>query len=83
MTAAGALELARYGIRVNSIHPGVIDTPLLGDMPAVDPASLVKTTPMRRMGTPEEIAKVALFLASDESSYMTGAHVTVDGGLTA
>ena len=82
MTASAALELARDGIRVNSIHPGVIDTPMLGDAPSnID--VMVKHTPLRRMGTPEEIAAVALFLASDESSYMTGAHVPVDGGVIA
>lgn len=83
MTAAGALELARYGIRVNSIHPGVVDTPMLGDSFDRESNALVRTTPMRRMAAPEEIANVALFLASDESSYMTGAHVPVDGGITA
>jgi 3alpha(or 20beta)-hydroxysteroid dehydrogenase len=81
MTAAAALELARYGIRVNSIHPGVIDTPMLGRASKAD--QVVKGTPMRRMGTPDEIANVALFLASDESSFMTGAHVPVDGGVVA
>jgi 3alpha(or 20beta)-hydroxysteroid dehydrogenase len=80
MTAAAALELARDKIRVNSIHPGVIDTPMLGDF--ADNEKVLRATPMRRMGTPEEIANVALFLASDESSYMTGAHVVVDGGIT-
>jgi 3alpha(or 20beta)-hydroxysteroid dehydrogenase len=80
MTAAAALELARYRIRVNSIHPGVIDTPMLGDF--TENEKIVRATPLRRMGTPEEIANVALFLASDESSYMTGAHVVVDGGIT-
>jgi len=83
MTAAGALELARYKIRVNSIHPGVVDTPMLGDFFDRNNDTLVRTTPMRRMAHPGEIANVALFLASDESSYMTGAHVPVDGGITA
>ena len=78
---SAALELARFGIRVNSIHPGVIDTPMLGRAPKAD--QVIKATPMRRMGTPDEIANVALFLASDESSYMTGAHVPVDGGVVA
>jgi 3alpha(or 20beta)-hydroxysteroid dehydrogenase len=82
MTAAAALELARNKIRVNSIHPGVIDTPMLGDISDTNSDALIRTTPLRRMGTPEEIANVALFLASDESSYMTGAHVVVDGGIT-
>ncbi len=82
MTAAGALELARYKIRVNSIHPGVVDTPMLGDFFDRSNDTLVRTTPMRRMAQPDEIANVALFLASDESSYMTGAHVPVDGGAT-
>lgn len=79
MTACAAVELARDGIRVNSIHPGVIDTPILEHAPA-DPSKMVGTTPMRRIGTPDEVARAALFLASDESSYMTGAHVAVDGG---
>ena len=72
MTAAGALELARDEIRVNSIHPGVIDTPMLNEFGNTNSDAVVKGTPLRRMGTPEEIANVALFLASDESSYMTG-----------
>ncbi|MFN0026151.1 MAG: glucose 1-dehydrogenase [Acidimicrobiales bacterium] len=80
MTAAAALELARQKIRVNSIHPGVIETPMLGGISPEMHAGLVRATPMRRMGEPAEIARVALFLASDESSYMTGAHVPVDGG---
>jgi 3alpha(or 20beta)-hydroxysteroid dehydrogenase len=83
MTACAALELARYGIRVNSIHPGVIETPMLGDITPATRGAMVKSTPLRRVGRPEEIAQVALFLGSDESSYMTGAHLPVDGGITA
>jgi 3alpha(or 20beta)-hydroxysteroid dehydrogenase len=82
MTACAAMELARYGIRVNSIHPGVIDTPMIVGSTPEGMNSMVKATPLRRIGRPQEIAQVALFLASDESSYMTGAHVPVDGGLT-
>ncbi len=82
MTACAALELARHNIRVNSIHPGVIDTPMLGVNTTEMNAGMIKGTPMRRMGEPIEIARVALFLASDEASYMTGAHVPVDGGVT-
>jgi 3alpha(or 20beta)-hydroxysteroid dehydrogenase len=82
MTASAALELARYGIRVNSIHPGVIDTPMIAQTTPEMTKAMVKATPLRRFGQPAEIAQVALFLASDESSYMTGAHVPVDGGLT-
>lgn len=82
MTASAALELARYNIRVNSVHPGVIDTPMLVmNTPEVN-AALIKGTPLRRMGTPDEVARVVVFLASEESSYMTGAHVPVDGGVT-
>jgi 3alpha(or 20beta)-hydroxysteroid dehydrogenase len=83
MTAAAALELARYNIRVNSIHPGVIDTDMISTNTPEMTAGMVKATPLRRLGAPEEIAEVALFLASDESSYMTGAHLPVDGGITA
>ncbi len=82
MTAAAALELARNRIRVNSIHPGVIDTPMVASEDPEINNRLIRATPMRRVGEPEEIARVALFLASDESSYMTGAHVPVDGGVT-
>ena len=83
MTAAAALELARNGIRVNSIHPGVIETPMVADATPEMKNALIKATPLRRIGRPEEIAQVAVFLASDESSYMTGAHLPVDGGITA
>jgi 3alpha(or 20beta)-hydroxysteroid dehydrogenase len=82
MTACAALELARNKIRVNSIHPGVIDTPMVASDDPTANDRLVRATPMRRVGEPEEIARVALFLASDDSSYMTGAHVPVDGGVT-
>jgi 3alpha(or 20beta)-hydroxysteroid dehydrogenase len=83
MTAAAASELAHFQIRVNSIHPGVIDTPMVAGISPEMSAAMIKATPLRRLGAPEEIANVALFLASDESSYMTGAHLTVDGGATA
>jgi len=83
MTACAALELARDNIRVNSIHPGVIDTPMVASDDPTATDRIVRATPMRRVGEPIEIARVALFLASDEASYMTGAHVPVDGGVTA
>ncbi len=83
MTASGALELARYNIRVNSIHPGVIDTDMIQTNTPEMTAAMVKLTPLRRLGGVDEVANLALFLASDESSYMTGAHVPVDGGITA
>jgi 3alpha(or 20beta)-hydroxysteroid dehydrogenase len=82
MTAAAALELARHRIRVNSIHPGVIDTAMTAGSTPEIMSAMMKATPLRRVGLPVEIARVALFLASDESSYMTGAHVPVDGGMT-
>ncbi len=82
MTACAALELARDNIRVNSIHPGVIDTPMVASDDPTATDRIVRATPLRRVGEPEEIARVALFLASDEASYMTGAHVPVDGGVT-
>jgi 3alpha(or 20beta)-hydroxysteroid dehydrogenase len=75
--------LGPFGVRVNSIHPGVIDTPMLGgpDSPARPRLEeLMERQPIRRMGRPEEVAFLALFLASDESSYITGAAIPVDGG---
>ena len=77
-----ALELAPHNIRVNAVAPGGIATPGVTAMGggAPDEATL-SGIPMHRMGEPDEIGKVVLFLASDLSSYMTGSHVVVDGGL--
>jgi 3alpha(or 20beta)-hydroxysteroid dehydrogenase len=86
MTRSAALELGRYGIRVNSIHPGFIDTPMLrGASPELSASlqTLLDQQPIPRLGTPDEIASLALFLASDESSYCTGAEFVIDGGHTA
>ncbi len=80
MTRAAALELAPRGIRVNSVHPGAIDTPMVAANPQDMVAAVIAATPLQRIGRPEEVAEVALFLASDASSYMTGAAVPVDGG---
>ncbi len=80
-----AVEYARRGIRANALCPGPIDTPLLAELIA-DPERRHRRLvhiPMGRFGQPEEIARSALFLASDESSFMTGAALVVDGGITA
>lgn len=79
-TRSIALEYATRNIRVNAICPGFIDTPILGD---TDRSALIEATPMKRLGKPEEIAKAVLFLASDDSSFMTGSALVVDGGYTA
>jgi 3alpha(or 20beta)-hydroxysteroid dehydrogenase len=86
MTKSAAQELGRYGIRVNSIHPGLIETAMLHQIPGIDAGGLedrVRTIPLRRVADPGEVAKLALFLASDDSSYSTGAEFIIDGGLTA
>ncbi|HLZ56070.1 MAG TPA: SDR family oxidoreductase [Ktedonosporobacter sp.] len=78
-----ALELAPYNITVNNIAPGAVDTPIDADVKA-DPekyAALLKEIPLHRMGQPEEIARLALYLASDASSYVTGSTFVIDGGL--
>lgn len=77
-----ALSYVGDGIRSNSIHPGIIDTPLIAAQDAGITQGVVDATPMGRLGTPREIAYGALFLASDESSYMTGAELVIDGGYT-
>jgi glucose 1-dehydrogenase len=79
-----ALELADYGIRVNNIAPGAILTPL-NTATVEDPdklALLQRVVPQRRMGTPEEVATLAVFLASDRAAYVTGSTYTVDGGMS-
>ncbi|MCS5734733.1 SDR family NAD(P)-dependent oxidoreductase [Herbiconiux daphne] len=77
-----ALSYAADGIRANSIHPGIIDTPLIAAQDAQITAGVVAQTPLGRLGTAQEIAFGALFLASDESSFMTGAELVIDGGYT-
>ena len=84
-TKAAAVQLARDNIRVNSVHPGVMP-PMRTSMMTGDPAMrerMMKTIPMRREGKVEEVAYANLFLASDESSYITGVELPVDGGFVA
>ncbi|GAA0787136.1 elongation factor P 5-aminopentanone reductase [Hathewaya limosa] len=79
-TKALGKELAPSGIRVNAISPGVIDTEMNNCLSKEDKESLEEEIPMNRMGMPEEIGKVAVFLAKEDSSYMTGQVLRVDGG---
>ena len=79
-TKATAVEHAKEGIRANSIHPGFVLTPMTARYPTED---RIAQTPMGRLATPEDIAPGALFLASDDSRFMTGAELVIDGGLTA
>lgn len=81
LTQSAALEFAPLNIRVNSIHPGAIDTPMLVQEDTKDAvAEFAKTIPLRRIAQPREIAQLALFLASDEGSYCTGSEFVIDGG---
>jgi NAD(P)-dependent dehydrogenase (short-subunit alcohol dehydrogenase family) len=84
LTQVMAMDLAQFGIRVNAIAPGPVDTPLTQRVhtPATRDA-WTRATMLRRYGTPEEIAAAALFLASDDASYVTGHILPVDGGFTA
>lgn len=85
LTKAAALEYAKQGIRVNAICPGVIWTPMVERVVATPDMrkALEAMEPAGRFGTPEEIARLALFLASDDSTFCTGAPFTIDGGLVA
>jgi 3alpha(or 20beta)-hydroxysteroid dehydrogenase len=83
MTKVAALELGPRGIRVNSVHPGMIDTKMVQDAIGgyeVDLTPVTKKLALRRMGNSEEIAELVLFLASDRSSYSTGSEFVADGG---
>jgi 3alpha(or 20beta)-hydroxysteroid dehydrogenase len=83
MTKAAASDLARVGIRVNSVHPGAIETPMIADGGFEAERFIERNKsrmPIRRMGQPEDVAGAVLFLASPASAYVTGAELTVDGG---
>lgn len=81
MTRTWARELGRYKIRVNAVAPGFIATDMVKAMPEKVLASLVQHTPLGRMGTPEEVASAYAWLASDEASFVSGAVLSVDGGV--
>src|SRR5882757_7690594 len=83
LTKNAAISYASENIRVNSVHPGLIRTPLVEAQPDEMNAGIIAATPMGRMGTPREVANVCLFLASDESSFVTGSELIVDGGYLA
>jgi len=82
MTKAAAIDLAPRRIRVNSVHPGPIDTEMLKGRTPEQNRERLKLVPMKRVGTAEEVASLVLFLLSDESGYVTGAEVAIDGGAT-
>ena len=84
LTRNTAVEYGDSGIRINAICPGFIETPLLREsIPEEDRAHLASHHPMNRLGTPEDVAKAAMWLASDASSFVTGMLFSVDGGWTA
>ncbi|KAA5825893.1 glucose 1-dehydrogenase [Saccharopolyspora hirsuta] len=85
MTKVAAMELGKHGIRVNSVHPGAIDTRMIPDAVGgeVPMEHVGKRVALGRVGQPSEIADLVVFLASDESSYCTGAEFVADGGATA
>ncbi|HEX6312498.1 MAG TPA: glucose 1-dehydrogenase [Acidimicrobiia bacterium] len=85
MTKCAAMELGHYGIRVNSVHPGGIDTEMVAgpEFAAVDKELVYGSQPVPRIGRPDEVAKLMVFLASDDASYCTGAEYLIDGGMLA
>jgi NAD(P)-dependent dehydrogenase (short-subunit alcohol dehydrogenase family) len=85
LTKSAALEAAEYGVRVNVVAPGPIDTGMLSRFTGTDErkAGLVAGVPLKRVGEPEEIAQTIVFLASSKASFIDGASIAVDGGKTA
>jgi len=82
LTKGMAKALAEYNIRVNAILPGSIDTPATQKAPKEVVEETIKMTPMKKIGDPEDISKMIVFMASDDSKFMTGSLVVIDGGLT-
>jgi 3alpha(or 20beta)-hydroxysteroid dehydrogenase len=80
MTKSAARELGPHGVRVNSIHPGIIDTPMMADQPL---DAMTAAVPLGRYASADEVAKLALWLASDDSAYANGGEFVLDGGQTA
>jgi 3-oxoacyl-[acyl-carrier protein] reductase len=81
MTKVWARELGRYNIRVNAIAPGIVLTEMLHTMPKDVLEGFNQRVPLQRLGTPEEVANLYLFLASDEASYISGEVIRIDGGM--
>ena len=83
MTKSAAATLAKYNVRVNSVHPGAIETDMLFDLGTETVDRLVRAVPMGRSAKPEEVGNVVIFLLSDDASYVNGAEIVVDGALIA
>ncbi len=82
LTKSAAKEVGRFGVRVNAIAPGFIETPLTENLPEDLKISVKKLTSLGRFGKPEEVANLIYFLASDEASFITGSVINIDGGLS-
>jgi len=82
LTQCAAVELAPRGVRVNAIHPGYIETPMTAGAPPGFREVNIALTPLGRPGQPEDVAALAVFLMSDESSFISGAEIAIDGGFT-
>ncbi len=80
LTRSLALEMARYGIRVNAVCPGFVDTPMLTQATAGQTGGIAETVPLGRLGRPEDIAGAVRYLLSDDAAYITGSELVVDGG---